>query len=385
MDQSLLVSTLKAGFDDARGVPSDGGATPLLSLASALAASPQWKSMPRAVLVVRRSPEPVLGVIGHFDGAGRARLEGLRWQLDNVLPGLRYVGYEEAEEDCERLATRLIERFGREGLARFRFEAMPRGGFIVLGMLSYALGLRGSRMGAGDAGEPVVLVDDCAISGVRFGEWLARAESEEIVFAHLYSPPELREAIEEKESRVSCVAAHDVRDRAPEVQGEGYAAWRERWTSRMDYGGYWVGQPEHVCFAWNEPDTSVWNPVTGREEAGWRFVPPERCLKNRSAPEGGYVPVQTQPEGSGSLRPSSRILFGELEGEVVVGDLENEESFVLDGVGAEMWRRIVEFGEEGRAGEEVLRAYDVDEEVLREDMKGFVEDLLSQGVLEERG
>ncbi len=342
--------------------------------------------MPRAALVVRSSPEPLLGVIGHFDEAGRARLEGLRWQLDNVLPRLRYVGYEEAERDCERLAARLVERFGREELEGFRFAAMPRGGFIVLGMLAYALGLRRAQLEPGPPDAPVVLVDDCALSGVRFGETLGSTESRRVIFAHLYSPPELRGAIEEKEGgRVVCVGARDLEDHAPENQGTEYPAWRERWVERMDYGGYWVGQPDHVCFAWNEPDTSIWNPVTEREEAGWRLVPPELCLKNRPPSGEGHIPVQSQPEGRGPLAPSGRVLFGELEGEVVIGDLESGESFVLDGVGAEMWRYVVEFGDGERAGDRILEDYDMDEATLRQDLDGFVEDLLRRGVLEQRG
>ena len=69
----------------------------LLALGDALAASPQWAEMHRAALVVRPEPEPLLGVIGHFDAAGRERLEGLRWQLENLLPRTRYVGYRQAE------------------------------------------------------------------------------------------------------------------------------------------------------------------------------------------------------------------------------------------------------------------------------------------------
>ncbi len=359
-------------------------AAPLWPLAVALSCSSQWMEMPRATLVVRGSPEPLLGVIGHFDKAGRARLEGLRWQLDNVLPRLRYVRYEEAERDCERLAKRLVEMFGREELEGFRFTAMPRGGFIVLGMLAYALGLRRAQLEPGPPEEPVVVVDDCAISGVRFGETLEKLESRKVVFAPLYSVPELRGAIEEKEG-VVCVSARDLKDHAPENHGEEYPAWQERWMARMDYGGYWAGQPDHVCFAWNEPDTSIWNPVTGREEAGWRLVSPELCLKNRTASGEGHIPVQMQPEGKGPIRPSSRVFFGELEGEVVIGDLESGESFVLDGAGADMWRYIVEFGDRERAGERLLEDYDVDEATLRQDLGGFVEDLLRRGVLEERG
>jgi hypothetical protein len=338
--------------------------------------------MPHATLVVRPEPNPLLGVMGYFDAAGAARLEGLRWQLEYVLPHMRYVDYGQAEKDCEQLAVRLVERFGRDALRDFRFTAIPRGGFIVLGMLAYFLGLRRSQLELPHPPEkPLVVVDDCALSGVRFGHFLERCESRRIVFAQLYSPPELRGAIEAGEPRVSCLSAHDLRDRAAENLGEEYAAWRERWTKRMDPRGYWVGQPDHVCFAWNEPDISIWNSVAEREESGWRFIPPELCLKNRLARGTEPIRVQVQSKGRGPLKPSDHVLFGELEGQVVVGDLKAQESFALGDVGADMWQAIVEYGNLEEASDALLRSYAVDKATLRADLRNFAEDLISRGLL----
>jgi len=361
----------------------------LQTLADALAVSPLWAEMPRATLVVRAAPDPLLGVVGYFDAAGRARLEALRWQLEHLLPRLRYVGYAQAQRDCERLAARLVERFGRDELRGFRFVAIPRGGFIVLGMLAYILGLERSQLEAAPysehAGAPLVVVDDCALSGVRFGEFLSRLESPRVVFAHLYSSPELREAIEARESgRVTCLSARDLRDYARERLGEERLAWRQQWLDRMDGRGYWVGQSEYVCFAWNEPDFGFWNPVTEREENGWRFVPPDLCLKNRPASGAHSVSVQFQPRGKGPLGPSSDILFGEFEGQVAVGNLKTGESFVLEGVGSDMWRAVVEHGNLEEAADALLKIYEVDGATLRADLRGFVEDLLSQGLLKNR-
>jgi len=100
----------------------------LRALASAVSVSPLWAEMPRAVLVIRLGPDPLLGVVGYFDAASRTRLEWLRWQLDQVMSRLRYVGYAQAEKDCEQLASRLVERFGRDELQNYRFTAIPRGG-----------------------------------------------------------------------------------------------------------------------------------------------------------------------------------------------------------------------------------------------------------------
>lgn len=359
----------------------------LLALADALSTSPLGAGMRRVALVVRPAPNPLLGAVGYFDAADWVRLEGLRWQIENVLPHLHYVGYAQAEEDCERLASRLVERFGRDELQSFRFTAVPRGGLIVLGMLSYMLGLRRSQLEPPHPPEmPLVVVDDCALSGVRFGHFLKRCQSRQVVFAHLYSSPDLRSAIEAEEPRVvSCLSSHDLRDRAPERLDDEYPAWRERWLARMDDSGYWVGQPEHVCFAWNEPDVGLWNPVTEREEGGWRFVPPQLCLKNRLAPGTDPVRIQLQPVGKGPLRPSDHVLFGEIEEQLIIGDLKKGESFVLSDVGADMWRAIVKYGNLEEVADTLLEDYAVDGATLRSDLHNFAENMLLQGLLENDG
>jgi hypothetical protein len=390
-DHDFTVAVLPVKFRALQhlAVLSQVGESPkarLRTLADALSVSPLWAEMPRATLVVRAAPDPLLGVVGYFDTAGRVRLEALRWQLEHILPRLRYVSYAQAQEDCEQLATRLVERFGRDELRGFSFIAVPRGGFIVLGMLAYILGLEQSQLEPPqDAGGPLVVVDDCALSGVRFGEFLSRLESPRVVFAHLYSSPELREAITARESgRLTCLSAHNLRDHAQEDLGEEHLAWRQRWLDRMDGRGYWVGQSEYVCFAWNEPDFGFWNPVTGREENGWRFLPPDLCLKNRPASGAHPIPVQFQPQGKGPLRPSSSVLFGEFEGQVAVGNLKTGESFILEGVGTDMWRVVVEYGNLKEAADALLNIYEIDGATLRADLREFVEDLLSQRLLENR-
>jgi hypothetical protein len=325
-------------------------------------------------------------VVGRFDAASEKWLAALGDQITRSLGGLRYVSYAQAEQDCERLAEQLVERFGREELRRFRFTAIPRGGFIVLGMLAYALGLDQSQLEPPRTpGTPLVVVDDCALTGSRFGRFLERCESREVIFAHLYSHPDLRESIEISEPGVlACLAAGDLADHAPERLGAEYDAWRRRCLSRGYGHRYWVGQLDHVAFPWNEPDAAFWNPVTETMERGINLVPPEMCLKNRTIPstESVQPQVRVQPECPGPLLPSERVIFGDFEGQTVVGDLETGESFSLSGVAADLWRAIVERGSLEDAIDSLASEYDVDTAILRDDLRGFVEDLLLRGLLE---
>jgi hypothetical protein len=79
------------------------------------------------------------------------------------------------------------------------------------------------------------------------------------------------------------------------------------------------------------------------------------------------------------------VLFGELEGALVVGDLQAEESFVLDDVGADMWQALVKHGNLAEAANDLLKDYRVDEATLRADLCNFVDDLLSRGLLKNEG
>jgi hypothetical protein len=209
-------------------------------LAAALATSPILADMGPTSFVVRQHPEPALAAIGEFGDADRPRLGSLRHMIESVLPTTRYITYEAAEAACRHLAEHLVERVGSSPLRHAQLRPIPRGGHIVLGMLGYILGLNSAEGGNG----PLIVVDDCAISGARFRQFLDGTDAEEeIVFAHLYSAPELREAIELTKTRVRCVSGEDLVDLAPERLGPDHAAWQQRWRDRTAGRAYWHGQP----------------------------------------------------------------------------------------------------------------------------------------------
>jgi hypothetical protein len=239
---------------------------PVVALARAVAASPGWPDGSDAVLMAHTGPQPRLIALGRFDRAGEDWLRCQAHALHHACGHLRYVGYPQVERDCERLADMLREELGKD-LTQAKFLAIPRGGFVVLSLLATLLDLDPEQMAPScppcPENRPLVVVDDCALSGVRFSQFLRGQDSSRIVFAPLCSPPELRSAIESREPRV------------------------ERVLSAAD-----VGAAEALAFPWNEPDRAVWNPAAERWETAWRIVPPELCLKNRVARP---IPVQVHP------------------------------------------------------------------------------------------
>jgi len=365
------------------GLQSDRSA--LRGLARALAASDPWQGLPGARFVVRPAPEPVIGIVAGAAGIEPARLLHQARAFENAPGRLHYVGYEEAGAAVKQLAGKLIQSFGLDRVRGFRYTAIPRGGLTVLGLLMAHLDVPAERALAApaeDDGEPLVVVDDCALSGARFAAFLERCSARQIVFAHLYSHPALREALAAGEPRLlACFAGRDLRDEGPERLGGGWDEARERWRERLGASRVWLGDCERIAFPWNEPDRLVWNPEAREVELGWKLVPPDLCLKRgaRQAEEAARPRIQVQPRGAGPWRPTPEVLFACRRGETLVHRLDTGELFRLPGTAHAMWWALVRGGDAAAALHLLLARYHVAEETLAADLARFL------GTLEERG
>lgn len=315
----------------------------------------------------------------HIDSAELPRLHILASRLQRLHGRMRYVSYQQAEEDCEQLASLLLRHYSRQDLREFGFAAIPRGGHIVLGMLAYVLDLHHDQLLPKFQNlQPLCIVDDCALTGVRFGQTLERADADHVVFAHLYSNPALRQAIMASERRVThCLSAHDLVDHAvADRDAEAYQAWITTWQKRSPKRHYWLGQPDLVCFAWSEPDWPFWNPVTEHVEDGWRFTPPHLCLKNRT-----LLALPSRPVERREWQTTSATVFGSFDGVIWLCQTETEQVYSLEGVAADMWRALAGYGNTDSALGYLLGEYDVAVSSLRADLEAFAEQLRMVGLL----
>ena len=77
---------------------------------------------------------------------------------------------------------------------------------------------------------------------------------------------------------------------------------------------------------------------------------------------------------------SDRLFIQEVDGEMVLLDMESESYFGLDATASDIWRLL----QEGKTLDETVAAlleiYDVDAETLRKDLNSFVSELLNQGL-----
>lgn len=357
---------------------------PLVDLAHGIASSPNWQQAINSVLIVKPHPKPTLAALGQFDLTNQTRLEFLSRWLGDVASTLRSVDYRQIEQSCEQLADNLQSALGSKMLEECCFTAIPRGGLIVLGILSYVLGIKQSQLVPPfSTTQPLVVIDDCALTGSRFYRFLLNDCSHPaIVFAPLYAHRDLCSAISTKESRVSaCLCGQELKDYAPERWGAEYPEWRAQTAQRLTNERYWIGQTEQLCFPWNEPDSNFWNLVTNEMESGWRLFPPQHCLRNRFAADKTNISVQVQPQGKGRVRPADSVLFGRWQSQTVVSDLSTGNSFQLEGVAADFWHALVDSVSLEAAATVLLADYDIDADTLTSDFRRFTQDLLSKGVL----
>ena len=356
----------------------------LSALAYAIASSPNWLKIPETVFIVRSTPQPALGVLGCFDEAKEVEIQIQLKSLSRDLARLRYVSYQRAELNCQHLATQLVERFGSKELQRFQFTGIPRGGLIVMGMLAYALKLKPEQLEPSTKKDvPLVVVDDCVFTGSRLSYFLQCNPDRKVVFAHLYSHPELRANILATEPNViDCLSACDIKDYAPEDLGNNYSTWRSHSLANLNGTRYWVGKTDRIGFAWNEPDRFFWNPLTQKMEASWLLVPKELCLKNRFKAVATHTAVQIQAETSSAIKLASSVIFGQYGKQVIIGNLHTQQSFGLNDLAADIWLAVVKYGNLEQVITALLQKYDVDEATLRVDVSAFINQLFQQGLLQ---
>jgi len=76
------------------------------------------------------------------------------------------------------------------------------------------------------------------------------------------------------------------------------------------------------------------------------------------------------------------VFAQEVDGEMVLLDMNSENYFGLDPVGTDIWKAMQEQETLKEVLDTLLEQYDVEEEVLKEDLSSFVKKLLENGLIE---
>lgn len=378
---------------------SDSVAEAVIQLMESIRANPLWYEMEGVSLVGRASPEPMLAVFGHFCSSDIARWKDLALLIKEGVQYHRHIDYAEVEAAAKRLADDLVSRYGRGPLSSFQFTAIPRGGVIVLGILSYLLDLRPDQIVVSpnfqSHCDTLVVVDDCSLSGFRFQGFLNQLYADRVIFCSLCAVPELCRLIVLREPKVdACFTAIDLLDLGVSRFGDLYPQWCSEQRMLMGDSGYWVGIPQPISFSWSEPQTLYWNSERMKFEAGWNLVPPHLCLKRRVQAKkldgrvngrGGQGAIAFNDNSQGQLQASGRVLWVRAGSAVSIARIPESSQavhcFRLDGAAADMWESLMLHGSVDKVFEALAGHYDVDAQVLRHDLSRFVDDLIGNGIL----
>jgi uncharacterized protein (DUF1919 family) len=82
------------------------------------------------------------------------------------------------------------------------------------------------------------------------------------------------------------------------------------------------------------------------------------------------------------VRFAESVFAQEVDGEMVLLDMNSEHYFGLDEVGSTIWQTMQEKSSLDEVYWSLLEAYDVEEEVLKRDLLAFVEALRESGLVE---
>ncbi|MEM9291359.1 MAG: PqqD family peptide modification chaperone [Acidobacteriota bacterium] len=341
----------------------------------------------------------------------RARFAMLKELLRRRGDRYRDLSWCQAEEWAKYLAAKLLEDYGPEELAGFRWIGIPRGGIVVLGLLSYMLNLPASafwppsqkRGSKGSERRPWVLVDDVALTGYRLREAIdilglrsdPSSSSPAGIFAHLASPAPLRQEVAAADGGwLRCVAARDLEVWNPLVEGEeqregrGDRAAEIRLALSVERAGktgrYWAGWPELISFPWSEPEMVFWNSSLGAAESGWRLSPPHRCLKHRAAfgPPRVSAAIHRRQASVRRWRMAEEVVWGEFDGLLYLAHPRLDEVHRLHGSALDFYRGLIHWGDEQEVILQLADEYGVDAEELRGDLTRLVGELVSRGLLE---
>jgi len=74
------------------------------------------------------------------------------------------------------------------------------------------------------------------------------------------------------------------------------------------------------------------------------------------------------------------VIFQALQDEAVLLDMKSEQYFALNELGMRMWQLLSENGDTVAAMEQLLQEYEIEETALRQDMAGWIGELVDLGL-----
>jgi hypothetical protein len=85
----------------------------------------------------------------------------------------------------------------------------------------------------------------------------------------------------------------------------------------------------------------------------------------------------------GDYRKSSHVIYRLLNEDVIILDMRNDTSYILEGIGAKIWKWLIEDKRSLKEiTEEICKSYEVSREKFEADLAELLEELLKKGLVE---
>lgn len=293
--------------------------------------------------------------------------------LDTSLQQIQYLDSTQCLDLTKSLAKIIKQTVPENILKNSQVVAIPRGGLFIQAMLSYFLPLKHHQLQYTENDvdtSPLIIVDDCAISGLRLAQQLEKFPNRDIYFFTIASPEKLRDSVKLKEARVL--------DFKSVVNIKSYSTLKAQNTQQR----YWLGQCDAVIFPWSETQRSHFSNGKLSNRPLWKIAPDKLCMSTK-AKKQAIKATEVKENQSAVLSTPDNILHFTDQGITKILDASTMKHYSLDAIGSDIWQSLLSNSNLDHALAELSATYKVSKTRLNNDMQLLTQKLIDAGLINE--
>ena len=293
--------------------------------------------------------------------------------LDTSLQQIQYLDSTQCLDLTKSLAKIIKQTVPENILKNSQVVAIPRGGLFIQAMLSYFLPLEHHQLQYTENDvdtSPLIIVDDCAISGLRLAQQLKKFPNREIYFFTIASPRELRDSVNSKESRIL--------DFKSVLDVKSYSTLDLNHASQC----YWRGQCDTIIFPWSETQRSYRFNGQLSNVPLWKVAPNKLCLSAREKKQRIRT-TEIKENPSSVMSTPDDVLYHTDQGLTRILNVSTMKHYSLDSIGSTIWQSLLKNADLDNVLAELSSIYGVSKTKLNSDVQLLTQKLFNDGLINE--
>ena len=336
----------------------------LRQLSHTISTSTNWESLGDCALVFRdHDAGGCLAVCMQDDLKHTVEIQTQLNFLQKSIQQIQYLDIAKCESLAHSLAQKINLSLDPETLQKSRVVSIPRGGLFVSAMLSYILPIKHHQLQPfSDCDSPIILIDDCSISGFRLAQQLCGLKNKQIYFYTLVSPAQLRQAALAVQPRLR------VFESAMDLN-----VYNNDSSGRMDARSnrYWQGQCDAICFPWGETQRFYPSDSENKQTTLWPVSPLQKNLKSSLLEQ--KIPFYAVTEAQDrAISTGQHILYYSKDNLTRIYNAESKQHYSLDGVGSAIWQSLLSHSTVDQTLEHLCSLFSVEKKRLEKDVKDLI-------------